>query len=68
MCQLKLEGCTITAPLVGGHAHHLNGKANGDDPKFIVASCESCNLKLGEPIKYVEPTFKAHTKWSTDEH
>lgn len=44
-CRVRLAGCTIRATCV----HHLDGKAAGDDPARMVASCTSCNLKAGEP-------------------
>lgn len=46
-CQLRLDGvCTGFAE----HAHHTKGRAvTGDDPRYIVAACEACNLATGEP-------------------
>jgi 5-methylcytosine-specific restriction endonuclease McrA len=45
-CQLRLAGCTVTATCV----HHVVGRAvSGDDPRFLLASCQSCNLAIGEP-------------------
>jgi 5-methylcytosine-specific restriction endonuclease McrA len=55
LCQLRLPGCTVRAPLDGGHAHHTRGKAHGDDPRYIVAACESCNLAAGEPAPDPQP-------------
>lgn len=54
LCQLKLEGCTVTAPLAGGwkhagQAHHLHGRSKGDDPAYLVAACRNCNLQVGDP-------------------
>lgn len=46
-CQLKLEGCTTRATT----AHHTKGKAMGDDPRHLVAACQPCNLKVGDPTK-----------------
>jgi 5-methylcytosine-specific restriction endonuclease McrA len=46
-CQLALPGCTRYAT----HAHHLHGKASGDDPAGLVAACPSCNLKTGDPTR-----------------
>lgn len=46
-CQLKLDGCTTRATT----AHHTKGKALGDDPRFLVAACQPCNLKVGDPTK-----------------
>lgn len=56
-CQLALPGCTHRAT----HAHHLDGKAAGDDPARIVAACEHCNLSTGEPTTYPDPAPR--TRW-----
>jgi 5-methylcytosine-specific restriction endonuclease McrA len=46
LCQVGLPGCTITATCV----HHTVGRAvSGDDPRYLVAACQSCNLRIGEP-------------------
>lgn len=46
-CQLRIQGvCTTTADQV----HHLVSRATaGDDPRYLVAACRACNLKVGEP-------------------
>lgn len=47
-CQLKLDGCLRKAST----AHHTVGKAiTGDDPRYLVAACQPCNLKVGDPSK-----------------
>lgn len=59
-CQLRLNGCTTIATC----AHHVAGRAvTGDDPQFIVASCEWCNLSTGEPGREVDPTPTKRTSW-----
>lgn len=59
--------CTDTAALHGpdrGHAHHTHGRAaTGDDPRYIVAACEPCNLHIGDPTQYADPPNKAVTPW-----
>ena len=47
VCQLRLPGvCTIHATCV----HHTIGKAvSGDDPRYLVASCQPCNGRIGDP-------------------
>lgn len=58
--------CTGKAHATGphaGHAHHLNGKAHGDDPRFIVAACQPCNLHIGDPSKHADPTPNPRTRW-----
>jgi 5-methylcytosine-specific restriction endonuclease McrA len=47
-CQLKLDGCTTVATT----AHHVKGKAMGDDPAHLVAACASCNGKVGDPTRH----------------
>lgn len=59
--------CTDTAALRGpdrGHAHHTHGRAiTGDDPRYIVAACEACNLHIGDPTRHGDPPNKAVTPW-----
>jgi 5-methylcytosine-specific restriction endonuclease McrA len=58
-CQLKLEGCTTKAE----HAHHTIGReVSGDDPAFLVASCPSCNYRIGDPRK-LDPAPKPKQWW-----
>lgn len=58
-CQLRLPGCTTKATQV----HHLRGKKYGDDPALLVASCQSCNLKIGDPEKHGDPKNRPVTRW-----
>jgi 5-methylcytosine-specific restriction endonuclease McrA len=58
-CQLKLDGCTHTATT----AHHTVGKAvTGDNPRYLVAACRHCNLKVGNPSK-ADPEPKPWAGW-----
>ena len=58
-CQLRLDGCTGRAE----HAHHTHGRnVTGDDPRFIVAACPSCNLKTGQP-QGNPPPEPPRTQW-----
>ena len=61
-CRLRIEGtCTGAATCV----HHAQGRAvTGDDPRYLVASCEPCNLKTGDPMK-LDPPHRAMTDWSS---
>ncbi|MEV6348565.1 hypothetical protein [Actinoplanes sp. NPDC051851] len=60
LCQLQLDGCTTVAT----HAHHTAGRSvTGDDPAYLVAACEHCNLKLGDPTKLADPPNQAVTRW-----
>lgn len=69
LCQLRIEGvCTVSAPLAGGHAHHVHGKTSGcagcaaDLPSHIVAACGPCNLRVGEPAPG-DPPNQGVTQW-----
>lgn len=46
-CRVRLAGiCTVRATVV----HHTLGyEVTGDDPRHMVAACESCNQKIGDP-------------------
>jgi 5-methylcytosine-specific restriction endonuclease McrA len=59
LCRLQITGvCTVTATCV----HHILGRAvTGDDPRYLVAACEACNLAVGEPTPDPEPTPR--TEW-----
>ena len=58
-CQLRLPGCTLLAE----HVHHTRGKALGDDPAYLLASCASCNLKLGDPTRLGDRPNEGVTRW-----
>lgn len=68
-CQLQLLGvCLIAAPLVGGHAHHMHGKAKcpgcaADMLSHLQAACAPCNLKTGEPQVRGDPPCQPMTRW-----
>jgi 5-methylcytosine-specific restriction endonuclease McrA len=52
-CQLRLDNCTDRAE----HVHHTLGRAvTGDDPRFLKAACERCNLDIGEVQVDAAPT------------
>jgi len=58
-CQLRLEGCTGRAT----HVHHTLGRSvTGDDPRYLVGACESCNLKTGDPTRH-DPLPEPRTTW-----
>lgn len=60
-CRLRIERvCTGTATCV----HHVAGRAaTGDDPRYLVAACEACNLATGDPVK-LDPPHRSLTDWS----
>jgi len=47
-CRLKLDGCTTRATT----AHHVKGKAMGDDPAHLIAACSACNGRVGDPRRH----------------
>lgn len=58
LCQLRLDGCLITADQV----HHPLGYAAGDDPDQLVAACRRCNRKIGDPTRW-NPAPRPRTQW-----
>jgi hypothetical protein len=45
-CQLQIDGiCKTRADCV----HHVRGKQHGDDPAYLLSSCQACNLHIGDP-------------------
>lgn len=60
-CRLQLDGCTGIAT----HVHHTRGRAaTGDDHRFLVAACASCNLKIGDPARHADPPNEGVTRWT----
>lgn len=58
-CQLRPPGCTLVAT----HVHHTRGRAvTGDDPAYLVAACEHCNLAIGDPARH-DPEPRPMTRW-----
>jgi hypothetical protein len=58
-CTLGLRGCTGQADTV----HHIYGKAiTGDDPRFLAAVCQACNLRVGDP-QQSNPQPKRVSRW-----
>lgn len=58
-CQLKLDGCTSKAT----HVHHTVGReVSGDNIAHLVAACEHCNLKIGDPRRH-DPAPRLRTRW-----
>lgn len=59
--------CTGRADLTGphaGHAHHTHGRGvTGDDPRYLVAACQACNLHIGSPEKHGDPRGRSATRW-----
>ncbi|GLI00318.1 hypothetical protein Pa4123_55940 [Phytohabitans aurantiacus] len=58
-CTLQIPGvCTTTATCV----HHTRGKAYGDDPRYLAAACEPCNLHVGDPTRHSPPP-QPRSRW-----
>lgn len=58
-CRLKLPGCTTIAT----HAHHTVAREIvGDDPRYLIAACEHCNLSAGDPTSQ-DPAPTPRTQW-----
>jgi 5-methylcytosine-specific restriction endonuclease McrA len=48
-CRLTLPGCTTVATQV----HHTRAReAVGDDPRYLVAVCQPCNGRAGDPTQH----------------
>lgn len=59
-CQLRLDVCTRVATC----AHHTLGRpVTGDDPRYVVAACAPCNLKIGDPQRCADPPNEGITRW-----
>lgn len=47
-CKVRGPGCTTHAT----HVHHRYGNQTDPlDTRYLVASCATCNLKIGNPAK-----------------
>lgn len=64
--------CRVRVPTIctgrATHAHHTLGRTvTGDDPRYVVASCEPCNLHIGEPATHTDCALCAQptprTRW-----
>jgi len=57
--------CEGDGSAVVTHAHHVHGRAaTGDDSRFIVASCASCNLHIGDPAARQPASSPRHRRVS----
>jgi 5-methylcytosine-specific restriction endonuclease McrA len=62
LCQIKITGTCTTA---AEHVHHVLGRRlTGDDPQWLVAACEACNLLIGDPTdRPNDPPHRRMTQW-----
>jgi len=60
-CTLAIPGvCTTLATQL----HHIHGKAvTGDDPRYLAAVCQACNLHIGDPSTAPDPPVLPRTRW-----
>lgn len=70
-CQLALPGTwnnrrgqTVHCRGAADCVHHLRGKQHGDDPRYLVAACTPCNLRIGDPTRTPDPKPTPITDWS----
>lgn len=65
LCTIKRPGCTITAPLEGGHVDHITPLALGGDkydPANARAACGHCNT--GRRVTVAdEPAPRSVSRW-----
>lgn len=65
LCQIRGKGCTLTAPLVGGHVDHIVPLQLGGqkyDPVNARAACAHCNTSRRIRISE-EPPPKKVSSW-----
>ena len=48
-CRIQLPGCIGRANAVH---HTIDRTLVGDDPNFLIAACQACNNKIGNPTRY----------------
>jgi hypothetical protein len=60
-CRLLLpEVCTGRATQV----HHTLGRAvTGDDPRYLMAVCAQCNVKVGNPATHKDTPSTVQSHW-----
>lgn len=66
LCQIRAEGCTVDAPLVGGHVDHIVQLDHGGqkyDPANCRASCRNCNLRRKKTKLTEEPPPRKVSSW-----
>lgn len=65
LCQLRLKGCEIRAPLEGGHVDHITPLSMGGDkydPDNARAACPHCNT--GRRVSVAEePAPRRVSSW-----
>lgn len=66
LCTIRDKGCTVHAPLRGGHVDHIVPLSMGGakyDLANVRAACRSCNLKRGKATVNDEPATVRVSSW-----
>lgn len=66
LCQIRDPGCTIDAPLTGGHVDHIVPLARGGakyDMANARAACPHCNTSRGSSTPAPQPAPRPHSSW-----
>lgn len=69
LCQMRGPGCTVHAPLAGGHANHIVSPEDGGeffDPGNLEAACRHCNTADGARrgnAKRARTTYRPSREW-----
>jgi len=60
-CQRHNRPCPGVCTGMATEVHHARGKAFGDDPRYLVATCRACNAHVGDPTHAdVDPRPRTH--------
>jgi 5-methylcytosine-specific restriction endonuclease McrA len=66
-CRARVPGTCVgrSTPM---HVHHIHGKSRcagcrADHPDHLIAACEPCNLRIGDPGRDQEPKPRPVTRW-----
>ena len=66
LCTIQLKGCTVDAPLRGGHVDHIIALSMGGqkyDADNCRASCASCNGAKSNHVQGYEPEPRQMSAW-----
>lgn len=66
LCTIRGEGCTVTAPLIGGHVDHVIPLVRGGakyDMTNARAACAHCNTSRGSSTPAPQPEPRPTSSW-----
>lgn len=66
LCTIADPGCTITAPLIGGHVDHIVPISRGGakyDMANARAACAHCNTSRGNSAPAPQPAPRPRSSW-----